>query len=401
MRALKKLFGNYSLIGVLFVLLALVLTYRNLALPADAFDGVYTHYNNYKIFKQSFYHLISGKDLYVSYPSEHFDLFKYSPTFALLFGLLARMPDWLGLALWNLLNVVVLFYAIKQLPNLSSAYKLGFGLLVLQELITTTMNSQSNALIAGLLILAWVSLEKGYFARAGFFILLTAFIKIFGVLFFILFLFYPKWWRSFLPILLIAFALFLMPVIVVGFHPILKQYQSYAHLLAADNEAFVKYSVMGWLEAWFGISIKKYPVVITGFLLQILPLFIHLYNKMSKNPVQNQSNITALYAASLMIWLVIFNHMAESATFIIAVCGVMLWFFYCGLPKWWRIAFLLPVMLFTCFGPSDIYPPEWRHKIVVEWQLKVFPCILVWSLCIGELVINNIKRGFIQKTSTH
>ena len=44
----------------------------------------YTHYNNYIIFKQSYFHLIENKDLYTLYPNEHWDYYKYSPTFSLL-----------------------------------------------------------------------------------------------------------------------------------------------------------------------------------------------------------------------------------------------------------------------------------------------------------------------------
>jgi len=61
---------------------------RNLSMPwGDLFadGGFYSHYNNYIIFKQSFYHLIAQKDLYIHYPQEQYDLFKYPPTFALLF----------------------------------------------------------------------------------------------------------------------------------------------------------------------------------------------------------------------------------------------------------------------------------------------------------------------------
>src|SRR5580658_9739822 len=43
-----------------------------------------TYYNNYVIFKYSFFHLIDGKNLYGIYPDDHWDLFKYSPTFAFL-----------------------------------------------------------------------------------------------------------------------------------------------------------------------------------------------------------------------------------------------------------------------------------------------------------------------------
>lgn len=46
-------------------------------------------YNNYVIFKMSFPHLVNNEDLYIVQPEEHWDLYKYTPTFAVLFrGLL-------------------------------------------------------------------------------------------------------------------------------------------------------------------------------------------------------------------------------------------------------------------------------------------------------------------------
>jgi len=364
---------------LLFGLLACILAARNYLLPAKEFM---THYNNYLIFKQSFFHLLEGKNLYAPYPEEHYDFFKYAPAFSLFFGLFAWLPDWLGLALWNLTNVGVLVLAIKKLPNLSNNHKLIFGILVLQEAITTTMNSQSNALIAGLLILSWIALEKGKFTKAGLFIALTAFIKIFGILFLFLFLFYPKWYKSVLPVAGIFVLLFLLPITILGYQGLLDSYQSFGNLLAADHGNFVKYSVMGWLQNWFGIVPAKNTVVLLGFVLQFIPAPIWI---LKTRNADSRFRFMALLAASLLIWMVIFNHMAESATYIIAVMGVMMWFFYSGWDKKWRIILLIPVMAFTCFGPSDIYPPELRENIVVHWQLKVFPCILIWFICLVQM----------------
>ncbi|NBP06755.1 MAG: hypothetical protein EBV15_11175 [Bacteroidetes bacterium] len=84
--------------------------------------------------------------------------------------------------------------------------------------------------------------------------------------------------------------------------------------------------------------------------------------------------------------------MAESATFIIAVVGVFLWYFAMPERKPWQIALLIPVLLFTCLGPSDVYPKAWRILIVETWQLKVFPCILVWGICMFQMLTENIRN---------
>lgn len=366
---------------ILFGLAAIGMTARNILMPSS---DMYTHYNNYIIFKQSFFHLLDGLNLYVHYPSEQYDLYKYSPFFALFFGIFAWMPDWLGLGLWNLLNVLVLVYAVGKLPVLSKKQQLLFGILLLQETITATINSQSNALIAGLLILAWVSLEKSNWWRAALFISLTVFIKLFGIVFFALFLFYPKWWKGIIPVLSIMGALFFIPFLFDGFKTLQLQCNGYIDLLANDHGNFVKYSVMGWLQAWFSMSPPKNLLVLSGLIIQLVVTGLSLC---WKHTITHR----AILAASWLIWMVIFNHMAESATFVIAVAGVLLWFFYSPQPRWLKMAILIPVMLFTCFGPSDIYPPKLRELIVVDWQLKVFPCILAWVICIVELIKYSIS----------
>lgn len=377
---IKSYFTDREVLWLLFGLAAVGIALRNVWMPNDAFHSHYTHYNNFEIFKYSFYHLIHNQNLYIHYPDQHFDLYKYSPTFALVFGAFAWLPSWLGLTLWNLLNVFVLVAAIRSLPGLSHKMQLGMGLLLIQETITSTINSQCNVLIAGLLILAWTSFEAQKWRKGILLIWVTTFIKIFGILFFALLLFYPKWWKSILPASLIFFLLLLLPLPITGASGLLQQYENWFLLLKGDGETFVKYSVMGWIQSWFGVHPSKPVVLMAGLAIQMLPLVVLGVRKNSTLPLR------ALYAGSWMIWLVIFNHMAESATFIIAVTGVLVWFYYSKQSNTVKWALLLPVILFTCFGPSDIYPKEWRKLIVEEWQLKVFPCILVWVACIAELL---------------
>ncbi len=116
--------------------------------------------NNYKIFAASFFHLLNGQDLYQLYPDEHFDLYKYTPTFALCFSFLAVLPETAGLMGWNLINVLVLLYAIAQLPYLKEERKHLLLILIIPELVLTIQNAQSNALITGLLLCSFTMAEK-------------------------------------------------------------------------------------------------------------------------------------------------------------------------------------------------------------------------------------------------
>jgi hypothetical protein len=79
----------------------------------------------------------------------------------------------------------------------------------------------------------------------------------------------------------------------------------------------------------------------------------------------------------MLIWVIIFNHKAESATFIIASSGVALWFF--SSPKsYLNILLAILVLVFTILSPTDLFPTYLRTHYVIPYLLKVFPCILVW-----------------------
>jgi hypothetical protein len=139
------------------------------------------------------------------------------------------------------------------------------------------------------------------------------------------------------------------------------------------------------LQSWFGWQPNKNAIVLAGLFLQCLPLLF--WKRFT------EKGFRIGYASTWLIWMVIFNHMAESATFIIAVAGVFLWYFTIAERKTWHIALLVPVILFTCLGPSDIYPKALRMLIVDTWQLKVFPCIMVWVVCLTQLILPDIRNA--------
>ena len=174
----------------LIITIALAVSIQALLEGERAIDGgVYTHYNNYLIFKQSFYHLIHFQDLYAYYPLEHFDLFKYSSTFSSLFSVFAIFPDYIGLPLWNIFNLCFFFLALKSVPKLDSKWIGIILLLSVFELITTTQNEQSNTFMLGLFLFTFSSLEKGKYFWAALFVVLSVYTKLYGVVAFSLFLF--------------------------------------------------------------------------------------------------------------------------------------------------------------------------------------------------------------------
>jgi hypothetical protein len=377
--------------ATLLVLIVAGVTIHNMMLQKDPDPEtgvVYTHYNNFLIFKGSFHHLISHQDLYQEYPQEQYDLFKYTPTFALLMGPIAVFPAKFGLFLWNLLNALVLFVAFWKFPSFSQKQKLLALAFVLIEMITSIQNTQSNALMAGLFILGFVFLEKDKPWTASFLIVLTVFIKVFGIVALAIFIFYPKKIKNALISLFWIVFLGLLPLIVISPAELTGQYRSWLEVLNTDASVYSGLSVISWLHTWFGLEIGKNIIVLAGAVLLLFPLI--------RITSWKALQFRIFFLSSLLIWMVIFNHMAESPTFIIAVSGVAIWFFGKEKRNWLDISLVILVLIFTVISPTDIFPSSLRKSLVEPYVLKAVPCIFVWmkiqyDLWLLSLPLNPLK----------
>jgi hypothetical protein len=365
----KKLLWTVLL---LFCLAAVGASVQSLVLSGkpDGAGGLTMKYNNYLIFKHSYFNLLEDKDLYALYPEKARDYFKYSPTFALMFGILAYFPDAIGLVLWNLLNVLLVFIAIRLLPSLTDKAKALLLAFVFFELLTSIQNSQSNGLIAGILILAFVFLEKGKLAWATLLIILSVYIKLFGIFALLLLLFYPNKGKASLYTAGWFLLLLIVPGFVTGFDQLLFQYKSWYQLLIADHSASLGISVAGVLHSALpSIAISNKLILLIGLVALLLPLL-----KVSQ---YKEYSYRLLFLGSVLIWTVIFNHKAESPTFIIAMTGVGLWYF--GQEKNnLNLALLLFALLLTSISSTDLFPASIRENVVNPYNLKALPCILVW-----------------------
>jgi hypothetical protein len=388
----KGILINPLFVAGIMTFIVILLTAQSLLLKPKTFvsGGLeYTHYNNYLIFKQSFFHLIENKDLYQSYPAEHWDYYKYSPTFSLLIAPLANLPDALGLFSWNLLNVLVLFFALWKLPpslGKKRLFMLGF---ILIELITSIQNSQSNGLIAGLIVCAFLFLEKKQIVLASLFIVLTIFIKLFGVVALALFVFYPHKRKAIIYTICWILILAILPLFVVSFSQLSFLYQSWLILLNNDHSAAWGMSVAGWLHSWFGIESKN-VIVIIGVVLFCLPFL--------KYKFFNNLKFKLFFLSSILIWIVIFNHKAESPTLIIAISGVAIWGFSQKI-KVENVVLLIIAIIFTTLSPTDIFPKSLRNNYIVPYVLKAVPCILIWFKITLDLIFFIPENNLINNTS--
>jgi hypothetical protein len=340
-------------------------------------DG-YTRFNNYLIFKRSFFHLVENKDLYLLYPAEHFDHYKYSPTFAALMAPFALLPDAAGLLAWDLANALVLVLAIQRLPLLDWRAKGLIAWFIAPELLGSIQNSQANVLLTGLFLLAFCSCEGRKVVLAPLVVALSFYIKPFGLVAILLFLLYPERKRLLLHAAAWVTLLALVPLLLVSFDQLKLLYGSWLGLLSADHAASTGLSVVGWLHAWFGLDPPKLLVVVLGAALGVAPL---LNAKAHRDP-----GFRLVFLASILVWVVIFNHKAESPTFVLAMCGVALWYFSQVRTPLHSVLAVLALLL-TSLAYSDLTPAYLKDQLVKPYVLKVVPHVLVWLKMIHELAL--------------
>jgi hypothetical protein len=364
----------------LYIVIALVASAQDLLHTPKAYssDGrLYTEYNNYVIFKHSFFHLVDGKNLYEVYPDEHWDLFKYSPAFSPFFSVFAYFPDYIGLTLWSLLNALIVFFAISRLPGFTIKQKNWMLLYCIIELLGSLQNTQSNGLMAGLIILSFVFLEKSNYFLAAFCVVFSIYIKIFGAVAFAMFLLYPN------KLKLAAYTLFWMlfmaaiPALVTGFTQLGILYKYWFALLREDHLASQGLGLVGIINSWFHVSVSKNMVVLVGMVLFCIPL--------ARVSQYKNFQFRVLLLASVLLWTIVFNHKAESPTFIISMCGMAIW--YCCKDRG-RLDTVLAILafVFTTLSVSDLFPRTLKEEFIRPYSIKGLMSVVIWAKIIYEMV---------------
>lgn len=380
----NNIFLNYTLILAVYIISALAATYININRETRTIDGVEaTHYNNYNTMRHSFIHMLDKENIYTAHPKDHWDLYKYSPAFAVFMGLFAYLPVPVGLALWNLLNALLLFYAIKSL-SLSDKKRLAMIMwFLLVELFTNLQNSQSNGMMAGLMILTFSHMERGNKSLGSFCLAASIFVKLFSIALLPIFLFYPKKIRFLSNFALWIAIMIWLPLPFVNFEYFKFIYMEWFRLLSADYTNIIGLSIFGIFKALDISAIEKYIIVLSSAALIAIPfIFIGRY----KNQVFRHQIL-----AAIMLWCVVFNYRAESPTYIIAMAGTAIWYF--TQEKTAINSFLLIIaFIFTSLSVTDITPLFLKKDYFEPYYVKAIPCVLIWFKLMRDLYFRKYKK---------
>ena len=330
--------------------------------------GIHNH-NNFLIFRAASRHLIAGSDLYTLYPAEHADLYKYSPTFALLFAPFAFLPLLPAIFLWNALNAGALFIALGMvLPRRAATVARA---IVFLDMLGSLQNAQSNALVAALIIFTFAAYERHHTALGSLAAVGGAFIKLFplaGVSFAI---FHPRKVRVALAVVGSSVLLFALPLLVTSPTILRAQYVSWRALGAADASIKRGYSVMQMVENVLHQGWPNWPIQLLGVAILLAPV---LFQRNRWHEWERRR----LYLCSVLVFCVIFNHLAESPTFVVALAGAAIWFAALARPSRWEWTLFVLIVVLTILSSSDIMPDAIQRDFFDRYRFKTVPLIVLW-----------------------
>ena len=347
--------------------------------------------NNYKIFKNVFFHTIDKLPLYKEYPLEYFDHNHYGPIFSLVIAPFAMLPDYIGIPLWSLFNAGVLAWAITQLP-LKSTQINAILWICLHELITTLLGLQFNPLMTAIIILSFVYIEKAKDFWSAFFIVLGVFVKLYGIVGLAFFFFSKNKIKFIMSIVFWSIVMFCLPMLLSSPEYIIQTYKEwFERLVEKNNEnaglnSYQDISLMGIVRRFFqNSSLSNLPFLIGGvFLFGLQYLRIKEYKEVSYR---------LMLLASVLIFTVIFSSGSESPTYIIAFVGVAIWFVIQPKPvSKFYIALLIFALILTSLSPSDLIPKYIKDNFIRPYALKALPCVLIWFAIVYEMLRNKFKN---------
>ena len=367
-------------------LIAVIGIYLVTVLVVGVQHGVLIHENTFAIFRASFPHLLHGQDLYAAYPAEYRDLYKYSPTFALLFAPFALPPFALGLILWNALNAGALCVAVVRVLPVGRA-PVALAIIYL-EMVGALQYSQSNALVGALMILAFIALEDAQPTQAGGLLAIGASVKLFPLTALLCAVPRRRTVRAGVACVAAIAVLAALPLLVTDGRTLLGQYHAWRAITAAEANVHavgLNGGVMQAVRIWTGVSWPNWPMQLAGTALLVLPVVLGRSR-------WDDAGFRFGILCSVLLYVVLFNHRAEAPSYVIAMAGIGLW--YAGeRPTRLRTVLVILAVLVVSVASSQLVPHAIRRGVVERYAFKTAPVLLIWLVMQWELLSGLLGRS--------
>jgi len=371
---------SYQWVQLLYILVAVAMWVLKLFHP---------RYNNFNVFRGSFYNLVNHVNLYAAHPAQHYDYYYYGPLFGLFFAPFALPPKLAGLLLWELANAVALLAAVAYLP-LDEWRKKILLLLCVIEFTNSAFSEQFNPMITAGIIVTFVLIEKGKDGWATLLIVLGTLMKLYPVVGLAFFLFSKNKGKFIIYTAMWTVVLLALPLLFTSFDFLTASYREW--LPAVSHKNMINHDLLARSQdiCVMGIvrdftrspNIPDLPFLIGAAVIFALPLLRFSQYKSEKFRLQ--------VLATSLIMVVIFSTGAESPTFIIPLVGISLWLMMQKKPfSRANIVLIVFLLILTGLGLSDVMPVGIRRDIIGKYGMKAWPCIVAWLIITYQLLFKD------------
>jgi hypothetical protein len=222
-------------------------------------------------------------------------------------------------------------------------------------------------------MLAFIFVEKEQFFKASLFTNLGFFIKGYGAVSGVFYFLKKPKLRTFLFLAFWFIIIFALPLIYYSPKGLITLYQQWTDSLMHKfdkNSLTGGVSIMGIMVNLFKIPFTVESIEISGMIILFLTTVYLAFRK-------NYEQVKWFVLAYVLIWVIIFNHAAESSTYVIAISGVAIW--YLSSPKrYLEKSLLVLTFILSVLSPTDIFPDYLKEKFIKPYALKALGPSLIW-----------------------
>ena len=343
--------------------------------------------NNYTIYKGVYYHTLRKTNLFDFYPNEYIDKNHYGIVFSLLIAPFTLLPDWLAILAYQTAQLFGLNYVIRKLPIAEYKHNI-LILFLLFEAIANCQNVQFNTFIAFVLVGAYVWIHNQNEFKAAFITMLGFFVKLYGIVGLGLFFFVKNKIKYILYLTLSTIILYLLPLLLTDFTFLNQSYIDWFVELKSKNgtnsdlgNTHQNMSAVGmFMKITQNNAFNVLYIVLPAFILQIMPV---VRWKLLQDKVFQMH-----YLASLMLFIILFNTATEASTHIIGATGVGIWWLNQRDFKSLNLLIFIAFVFFLgTISTTDLVPRYFNVEIVRKYSLKALPYLIVWFICMYQLVL--------------
>ncbi len=345
--------------------------------------------NTWNIYRSVFWHFVKHDDIYKAYPAEFGDQYQYSPSFPALLAPFACLPNYIGYFLWNNASMLLIPFLIFKFRHFSIKQKAIICYFSLLEMLVCLQGTQTNVMIANLILLSFLCFENKQQWLAAFALAAGIYIKIYPVVAVSLFLLYPNKINFLSKFFVAMVVLGALPLIIYSPAELGIMYSKWFVIMKEDPGVIPgSISLTGVMQAYFNISDSSKLIV--QFIGVAIFCLMYIRTNLFK-----EYYYRIYFLCSILIWVALFNHVSEITTYCIAICGVGLWLVHQKQTKAIKIFIPLFVLIATVLSVDPT--PRFVIKYIYEHSLKTVPFAIIWFCILYQMLTK--KQEFFKLTS--